>query len=384
MIRGSSAPRHLTVITGAPRPPGWSGKLWAAHQGVAASSADLLLLTDADIVHNPAHISTVVAKAERDTLDLVSEMVELRASSLAERALVPAFVFFFQLLYPFARVNDPANRTAAAAGGTMLVRRSALERIGGIAGLRGALIDDVTLAARIKPGGPIYLGHSLLARSLRPYPGAADIWRMVARTAYVQLRFSPALLAATVLGLALVWLVPPAITVIGHGPARAWRPPPGPGRRCPTSRPSAASANPRSGRWPCPGSPASTSPPPSAPRSTTIAAAASSGRAAPTGARTHELGRDLVRQGPRRREFPVGSALIRPALRPHIHAFYAFARNADDIADSPVLAPATRWPASTTWKRCCSGARRRAPRAPPGCAPASPKPGSRPPIRRSS
>ena len=210
----------LHVITGAPRPPGWSGKLWAVEQGVRRSTADLLLLTDADIVHDPAHVSTLVAKAEGDRLDLVSEMVALRAESLAERALVPAFVFFFQLLYPFTHVNDPHRRTAAAAGGTMLVRRTALERIGGIASLRGALIDDVTLATRIKQGGLIYLGHSVLARSLRPYPGAADIWRMVARTAYVQLRCSPALLVATVLGLGLIWLTPPAIALFGGGPAR--------------------------------------------------------------------------------------------------------------------------------------------------------------------
>jgi hopene-associated glycosyltransferase HpnB len=210
----------LTVVDGAPRPPGWSGKLWAVHQGVERGTAGLVLLTDADILHDPAHLSTLVAKAERDGLDLVSEMVELRAVSLAERALVPAFVFFFQLLYPFARVNDRTSRTAAAAGGTMLLRRAALDRIGGIASLRGALIDDVTLAARIKPGGPIYLGHSGLARSLRPYPEAADIWRMVARTAYVQLRFSPVLLAGTVLGLALVWLTPPLFAVFGAGPAR--------------------------------------------------------------------------------------------------------------------------------------------------------------------
>jgi hypothetical protein len=117
-------------------------------------------------------------------------------------------------------MNDPRSRTAAAAGGTVLIRRAALDRIGGIASLRGALIDDVTLAQRVKRGGPIYLGHSLLARSLRPYPGAADIWRMVARTAYVQLRFSPLLLAGTILCLALIWLAPPAIALFGHGPAR--------------------------------------------------------------------------------------------------------------------------------------------------------------------
>ncbi len=219
LARGLRADQ-LTIVTGAPRPPGWSGKLWAVHQGVQQTTADLVLLTDADIVHDPAHVATLVAKAETDRLDLVSEMVELRTKSLAERALVPAFVFFFQLLYPFASVNDRASRIAAAAGGTMLVRRAALDRIGGIASLRGALIDDVTLASRIKQAGPIYLGHSALARSLRPYPEASDIWRMVARTAYVQLRFSPLLLLGTILGLALIWLAPPAITLFGHGPAR--------------------------------------------------------------------------------------------------------------------------------------------------------------------
>ena len=211
---------RLTVIAGADRPAGWSGKLWAVEQGVARSTAGLVLLTDADIVHDPAHLSTLVAEAERDGLDLVSEMVALRAVSPAERALVPAFVYFFQMLYPFNLVNDASTRVAAAAGGTMLVRRPALERIGGIASLRGALIDDVTLASRIKQGGPIYLGHSGLARSLRPYPGAADIWRMVARTAYVQLRLSPVWLLGTVLGLVLIWLIPPGLALFGHGPAR--------------------------------------------------------------------------------------------------------------------------------------------------------------------
>ena len=221
IARGVADPRVL-VLDGRPRPPGWSGKLWAVAQGVAHTRAGSVLLTDADIVHDPAHLSTLVAKAERDGLDLVSEMVELRCRSVAERALVPAFVFFFQLLYPFARVNDPASRTAAAAGGTVLLRRRALERIGGIEAIRGALIDDVALARAVKRGGGrIWLGHGRLARSIRPYPGAADVWRMVARTAYVQLRFSPVLLAATVLGMALVWLVPPALALLGHGAARA-------------------------------------------------------------------------------------------------------------------------------------------------------------------
>jgi hopene-associated glycosyltransferase HpnB len=218
IARGIGDPR-LTVLDGAPRPEGWSGKLWAVAQGVAHGDAGLVLLTDADIVHDRQHLATLVAKIETG-LDMVSEMVELRCASWAERALVPAFVFFFQLLYPFARVNDPRNPAAAAAGGTVLLRRAALERIGGIASLRGALIDDVTLAARLKPHGPIWLGHSALARSVRPYPGAMDVWRMVARTAYVQLRFSPLLLIGTVLGLALVWLAPPLLTLFGHGVAR--------------------------------------------------------------------------------------------------------------------------------------------------------------------
>lgn len=219
LARQIADPR-LHVLDGAPRPPGWSGKLWAVQQGVAATGAGLVLLTDADILHDPLHCATLVAKLDASRLDMVSEMVELRCASPAERALVPAFVFFFQLLYPFAQVNDPRHRRAAAAGGTVLLRRAALERVGGIASLRGALIDDVALAARLKPHGPIYLGHSALARSLRPYPGAADIWRMVARTAYVQLRFSPALLLGTVLGLALVWLAPPALALFATGPAR--------------------------------------------------------------------------------------------------------------------------------------------------------------------
>jgi hopene-associated glycosyltransferase HpnB len=213
---------RLTVIAGAPRPEGWSGKLWAVHQGAAAAGdAPVLLLADADILHAPDHLSSLMAKMQRDGLDLVSEMVALNCVSAAERWLVPAFVFFFQLLYPFAAVNDPGSRTAAAAGGTMLVRSAALARIGGIAALRGALIDDVTLATRIKrSGGGIWLGHSLRAWSRRPYPEVADIWRMVARTAFVQLRYSWLLLAGCTLGMALVWLAPPALALFGHGPAR--------------------------------------------------------------------------------------------------------------------------------------------------------------------
>ena len=219
VARALSDPR-LSVLHGAARPAGWAGKLWAVHQGVAATDAPWVLLTDADIVHDPAHLSALLAQAERSGADLVSEMVELACESRAERALVPAFVYFFQLLYPFARVNDARGRVAAAAGGTVLVRRAALERIGGIEAIRGALIDDVTLARAVKRGGKIWLGHSALARSVRPYPGFADIFRMVARSAYVQLRFSPVLLVGTLLGLALLFWVPPVAAVVGEGPAR--------------------------------------------------------------------------------------------------------------------------------------------------------------------
>jgi len=215
-----NASSRLTVLRGSPRPAGWAGKLWAVAQGVVeADEAEFVLLTDADIEHGPAHVAALVAQAERHDLDLVSEMVTLSCQSWAERALIPAFVFFFQLLYPFAWVNDPLRSTAAAAGGTVLVRRRALTRIGGIQAIRTALIDDVALAAAVKTGGPIWLGHSGLARSIRPYPSTGDIWRMITRSAYVQLRESPLLLLLCTIAMILIWLIPPLALV--HGPSAA-------------------------------------------------------------------------------------------------------------------------------------------------------------------
>ena len=208
---------NLEVITLQSKPAEWSGKLWALGQGVTASRAPLLLFTDADIVHDPRHLSALVAKLEQSRLDMVSEMVHLNCASLAERALVPAFVYFFQMLYPFSRVNDPASPAAAAAGGTVLIRREALQRIGGIDAIKHSLIDDVALASAVKKSGPIFLGHSGLAASIRPYPRFADIWQMIARTAFTQLRHSAALLALTLLGLTLVWLVPAAAALFAHG-----------------------------------------------------------------------------------------------------------------------------------------------------------------------
>jgi hopene-associated glycosyltransferase HpnB len=213
-----TSPR-LTIITGAEKPAGWSGKLWALSQGIAAGAAPVLLFTDADIIHDHRHLSSLVSRLIARRLDMVSEMVRLNCASLAERALVPAFVYFFQMLYPFARVNDPLSNLAAAAGGTILLRRAALARIGGIAAIKSALIDDVALANAIKRSGPIFLGHSGLAASIRPYPDFADIWRMISRTAFTQLRHSAAVLLITILGLALVWLVPIYAVIFAHG----WR-----------------------------------------------------------------------------------------------------------------------------------------------------------------
>lgn len=209
---------NLKVLSGQPKPPGWSGKLWALSQGIAASRAPVLLFADADIVHAPDHLSALVARLTGPRIDMVSEMVRLNCVSLAERSLVPAFVYFFQMLYPFARVNDSRSHVAAAAGGTVLIRREALERIGGVAAIKGALIDDVTLATAVKrSGSAIYLGHSRLAASIRPYPHFADIWQMISRTAFTQLRYSPSLLAATLIGLTLVWWVPIAAMLLCRG-----------------------------------------------------------------------------------------------------------------------------------------------------------------------
>jgi hopene-associated glycosyltransferase HpnB len=216
----AGAAANLTVMTGTAKPSGWSGKLWALSQGVAASTAPILFFTDADIVHDKRHLSTLVARLLTPRADMVSEMVRLNCKSIPERALIPAFVYFFQMLYPFSKVNNPRSRIAAAAGGTVLIRREALNRIGGIEAIKTALIDDVALAQAVKKHGPIYLGHSGLATSIRQYPKWADIWAMVSRTAFTQLRHSAGLLALTIVGLALVWLAPVTAMIFGgHG----WR-----------------------------------------------------------------------------------------------------------------------------------------------------------------
>jgi hopene-associated glycosyltransferase HpnB len=217
--------QRLTVLTGRPLPAGWTGKLWAQNQGVEAASAlspqpHYLLLTDADIVYAPHALKALVVQARRGGYVLTSLMAKLRCTTLAERFFIPAFIFFFQMLYPFAWANDPRRATAAAAGGCMLVQRSALAQAGGMAAIRDALIDDCTLAKKLKAHGPIWIGLTQNVSSIRGYPALADIRHMVSRTAYAQLRYSPFVLAGTVIGLALTFVAPVLLAVFAAGAAR--------------------------------------------------------------------------------------------------------------------------------------------------------------------
>jgi hopene-associated glycosyltransferase HpnB len=209
---------RLTVISGAPLAAGWTGKLWAVSQGVhEAGAVDYLLLTDADIVHGPGNVAELVGRAERGGFDLVSYMATLHCETTAERALIPAFVFFFFLLYP------PAWGSGAA-GGCILIRRTALERVGGIAAIRGELIDDCALAAAVRRcGGKVWLGLSRETVSIRAYETFAEIGRMISRSAFTQLRHSVWLLAGTVAGLALTYVAPPVLAIGGSWwGAAAW------------------------------------------------------------------------------------------------------------------------------------------------------------------
>jgi hopene-associated glycosyltransferase HpnB len=177
----------------------------------AGAAPEYVLFTDADIAWAPHALRDLVAAAEADDRALLSQMALLRAETGWERAIVPAFVYFFAQLYPFRKVNDPKSGTAAAAGGCMLVRRSALEAAGGLAPIKGALIDDVALGTLLKQhGNRTWLGLTTDIRSARPYPSLASLWDMIARSAYVQLRYNPLLLAATIIGLALLYVAPPA------------------------------------------------------------------------------------------------------------------------------------------------------------------------------
>jgi len=224
-MAADDASGRLEIVAGKPLAQGWTGKLWAVEQGVrharsVAPGATYLLLTDADIEHDAGNLRRLVAKAEAETLDLVSLMARLRCETFWERLLIPAFVFFFQKLYPFPWVNDPERDEAAAAGGCMLIRRAALERCGGVASIRDRIIDDCALAARIKGHGSIWLGLAGKTRSLRGYHRLADIWTMVARTAFAQLGHSVLALAGIGVAMVVVYGLPSALAIFGlfeHG-----------------------------------------------------------------------------------------------------------------------------------------------------------------------
>ncbi len=222
---GGAKAEQLHVVTSRILPGGWTGKLWAMKQGIDAAMAspqppDYLLLTDADVVHAPDSVRRLTAHAQAGGLVLTSLMVKLRCESFAERVSIPAFIFFFQMLYPFSRVNRAESPVAAAAGGCMLVKADALRKAGGIETIRTSLIDDCALAKTLKAQGPIWLGLTDRVHSIRRYPDFAGIRRMVARSAYAQLRYSPILLAATVAGMLLTYLAPPAFALFGSGIAR--------------------------------------------------------------------------------------------------------------------------------------------------------------------
>ena len=223
---GTGAHRTVTVIAGAERPSGWTCKVWAQQQGIAHATAgaappDYFLLTDADIGYAPNALTQLVRRAQSNKSVLTSLMAKLRCESFAERALIPAFIFFFQMLYPFRWVNRPNYPVAGAAGGCMLVERAAFERAGGIAAIRSALIDDCALAKVMKRQGPIWLVLTERVHSLRPYPNFEDIRHMVARSAYAQLRYSPLLLAGTIAGMAITYLAAPLLAIFAGYPANA-------------------------------------------------------------------------------------------------------------------------------------------------------------------
>ena len=214
---------RVRVVTGAPLAAGWTGKLWAVSQGIAAAgdAPDYLLLTDADIAHAPDTLRSLVARAVEDDRVLVSLMARLRCESPAERALIPPFVWFFQMLYPFAKVNRRGNGFGAAAGGVMLVKRTALEAAGGIAAVRSALIDDCAFGALMKQQGAVWLGLTDRAVSIRRYDTWGSVAAMISRSAYAQLGYSPVVLAGTTVGLALTYLAPPLLAIFARGPAQS-------------------------------------------------------------------------------------------------------------------------------------------------------------------
>ncbi len=217
----SGAAYELIVTTAPPLEEGWTGKLWALNHGLGLAKeimpdADYILFTDADILYEPETLQHLVAKAEEENLSLVSLMALLDARGLWGGLLIPAFIFFFQKLYPFSLVNDPAHRMAGAAGGSMLMRAKALEAVGGVAPIKGTLIDDCALARAIQQDPPvrrIWLGLTRSVVSLRDNRKLSSIWDMVARTAYTQLNHSPVLLAGSLIGMVMLYLAGPLALV---------------------------------------------------------------------------------------------------------------------------------------------------------------------------
>jgi hopene-associated glycosyltransferase HpnB len=222
----SGAGDRVRIISAPALATGWTGKLWALNAGVVAAAASLpqfLWLTDADVVHAPDALRRLVSRAERDAVDLTSLMVLLKSSTFAERLLIPPFVYFFLMLYPPRWIGDPRSKTAGAAGGSILIRRAALERVGGVAKIRGEIIDDCSLASAVKrSGGKIWMGLTRRSHSLRSYSGFSEIRDMIARTAFTQLGYSALRLVATIFGLAMTFLVP---AVFAFAPrAKIWLP----------------------------------------------------------------------------------------------------------------------------------------------------------------
>jgi len=219
---------RLTVLSGEPLPAGWSGKVWAMHQGTEAASStaeqpEWIWFTDADIAHDPWVLGALVDRAESEDRDLVSTMATLRIDSAWDRLLIPAFVYFFAKLYPFRFVANRKRRTAGAAGGCILVRRSTLAKAGGIEAIRSALIDDCALGRLIKhSGGCTWLGYSKGVHSLRGYGSLRSVWDMVARSAYTQLGHSPLKLVGTILGMLFLYVFPPAGCIAGLAARDIW------------------------------------------------------------------------------------------------------------------------------------------------------------------
>ena len=215
----AGAADRVTVIAAEPMPQGWTGKLWAVRQGTAVAtglSPDYVLLTDADIVHAPSNLRSLVARAETEGYDMVSLMVRLHCRGFWERLMVPAFVFFFFKLYPPRWVADSERGIAAAAGGCMLLRRGVLERIGGVDSIRHEIIDDCALAKRVKSVGRVWLGIAEETRSVRPYGSWRPLWDMISRCAFAQLNYSTGILVSLLVGMAVTYLAPPLLVLLSH------------------------------------------------------------------------------------------------------------------------------------------------------------------------